>query len=533
MKKLLFAIAGAAAFSAFAADPSAGANDISLVGFENYTVDQTVIGYGDNGQEGGSLWSCAGDDASLVKAYAGGDVSAPSITEPRPFNGETNTKYLNLDTNGSELKRNIKADGTPQGVSTDPLYIDTLVQFTPSESAPTDLDSDVKLAIWLGVDSEHNTTNLYVQGVQYATAEIDTPVATAYMITNVIPQPGTWYRLTVKAIPAALSKAGMVSAFTVAIDGTEAVASQGLLVDAALATAEGDVALGENGYICTADDLALITANKVFGSMADLTQTGLTTVGFKGTGALDDFVVTTEEPGFSPAVLEFTLTWDSSMVSAVSYVLSTDTSVTNALTSGTAIQIAVGTTGTVELVPTFEDGYEFDHLQIGDSAWEYLTFPVPGVSTNGTLVAKAAAAYPTYIDTNDGTIKGKYDAWKTAYQADTASQWESAFLLNMDPTAQVAAGTALLKIASITEVSGGWELEIASEATTLTATDGTVLVGNGYLRIIAADTIAGLANATPTYINVAVTNGKITVTVPAANGKFMKAELTTQAPAQN
>ena len=96
----------------------------------------------------------------------------------------------------------------------------------------------------------------------------------------------------------------------------------------------------------------------------------------------------------------------------------------------------------------------------------------------------------------------------------------------MDPATSVAAGTALLKIASITEVATGWEFEIVSDATTLTATDGTAQVGNGYLGIKAADTLEGLASATPSYINVTVTNGKITVIVPAVNGKFMKAELT-------
>ena len=86
MKRLLFAIAGAAVFSAFAADPALG-DHISIVGFENYTVDQTVIGYGDDGQAGNSLWAfpAGADDASLVKAYSGSDVGTPSCSIPAPF----------------------------------------------------------------------------------------------------------------------------------------------------------------------------------------------------------------------------------------------------------------------------------------------------------------------------------------------------------------------------------------------------------------------------------------------------------------
>ena len=202
--------------------------------------------------------------------------------------------------------------------------------------------------------------------------------------------------------------------------------------------------------------------------------------------------------------------------------------------NGTA-QILAGTTVSIAQ-PTFAQGYQLNTITTNDTAVVDPQFPLSFTMDAAMTVAITSelipVTYPTYVG-DDATLRTKYDAWKNAYQADTQSQWESAFLLNMDPTASVAEGTALLKIASITEVSGGWELEIVSDATTLTATDGTVLVGNGYLRIIAADTLAGLTTATPSYINVAVTNGKITVTVPASNGKFMKAELTTQAPAQN
>ncbi len=200
MKKLLFAIAGAAAFSAFAADPSAGANDIDVLGFENFdltnpNVTGAVINRDDTGVEGTSKWSCSGDDASTVKAYGGENATAPNITEPRPFAGETNTKYLNLDTNGSELQRTIPSAG--QSVAADGTYVDTLVQFTPSESAPgaDDLTS-AKLAIWLGV--ENNVTNLCVQGAYYDTTDggltLDATSNQVYKL-NKSCDPNTWYRL--------------------------------------------------------------------------------------------------------------------------------------------------------------------------------------------------------------------------------------------------------------------------------------------------------------------------------------------------
>ena len=324
MKKLLFAIAGAASFAVLAADPSAGANDISIVGFENYTADQTVIGYGDNGVAGDTLWSCAGDDASLVKTLGGDNAAVPSITEPRPFAGETNTKYLALDTNGSELQRAIPSDQDQNVVPAAGMYIDTLVQFTPSESAPTSADlTGAKLAIWLGV--ENNVTNLYVQGNAWDWDSVGsdfTMSSQAYALTGKTIEPGTWYRLTVKAIPNVLSAESpyAISAFQIFVDGTEMAAATAP-ISSALQDAFHDA---EISY-ASADIGTAIQANKLIpaiqsgiGDPADTVT--LTSVGFKGTGALDDFVVTTEAPEFGPAAIDFSLTWPAGLT-AVSYTI--------------------------------------------------------------------------------------------------------------------------------------------------------------------------------------------------------------------
>ncbi len=320
------------------------------------------------------------------------------------------------------------------------------------------------------------------------------------------------------------------------IDGEEIATSTAVYSQAALTqffapTAEG--AGGADDYL-DADNLALLKSGKFIPSL-DSTRAAatLTSVGFKGTGALDDFVVTTEAPGFAPAVLEFTLTWDSSMVSAVSYVLSTDTSVTNALTSGTAIQIAVGTTGTVELVPTFEEGYEFDHLQIGDSAWEYLTFPVPGVSTNGTLVAKAAAALPNYIDSGDAAITAAYNTWKTTYSPDGDSSKEAQFVLNVDPSTTVASNALAITAIEQNETAG-WDItvECTVSGVDLSGTVGTARVNNGYLAVSYTDDLGG--TWTTENINItASASGAVTVNVNKSGAKFMKVKLSAMAEPQN
>ena len=318
MKKLLFALAGAASFAALAADPAAGANDISIVGFENYTADQTVIGYGDDGASGSSLWTATGDDASLVKTYGGDNAAAPNIKEPAPFDeAAENAKYLALDTNGSELQRAIPAAG--QTIAADGTYIDTLVQFTPSESAPTSTDlTGAKLAIWLGV--VENVTNLYVQGgflegpVGEGTPTIDTTATQAYKLGNIHVEPGQWHRLTVKAIKLDDDGGGStISGFQILVDGTLAV-SDTAVADAAGIQYYTDYANEEGVFPGAA---GLLTAKTLIPSCAGvISDATLTSVGFKGTGALDDFVVTTAAPDFTPAAIDFTLTWPAGLTAS-------------------------------------------------------------------------------------------------------------------------------------------------------------------------------------------------------------------------
>ena len=538
MKKLLFAIAGAASFAALAADPEVRTGDIDVLGFENFdltleTVTGAVVDRTDSGVEGTSKWSCSGDDASLVKPYGGDNATAPSITEPAPFAGETNTKYLALDTNGSELQRAIPAAG--QTVAADGTYVDTLVQFTPSESAPTSTDLDgAKLAIWLGVDSEHNTTNLMVAGAYYMMTDpqdettLTFTTSTNYTLSGTY-EPGTWYRLTVKAIPTLANGAEgqYLPGFVIAIDGqTLSIAGSATDSPAYTILTEGGLVTGANKDLL--DDNQFIPALGVSDTTVVPT---LTSVGFKGTGALDDFVVTTVAPDFTPAAISLTLTWTPAEVTGVSYVLESDPATTNVVTSGTAVLIPAAAIGTnVTLIATFESGYEFDYLDIGGYQLQSLTFPVPSVSTNATLVAKAAAAYPTYVG-EDAALKSQYDTWKATNGADSQSAYEKQFLLNVAPGTTVADDA--LVIESIAEnATAGWDIVVSTTVSGAALSDGSSTTYNGYLLVKAANDLAGLSTATPVaYPVTAVTGGKVSITVTA--GKFMKVVLTTTAPAQN
>ena len=316
MKKLLFAIAGAAAFAAMA-------TDYDVLGFEDYVITPenagSVVNKSDTGSGGDSKWDCQGDDASTVKAYDA-EFQAPSITEPAQFSG-SNTQYLNLDTNGSELKRLIPAAGQTIDTGT---YIDTLVQFTPSESAPTAADlTGAKLAIWLGVVND--VTNLYVQAG--AIDDQGTLTSHAYKL-NATAVAGQWYRLTVTALKNVLAKPagemanGYLNGFQIQLDGGSplAAAEDTVFNDTYITDTVLDADWGWLNAETDAATVALLRSNTIFPSLAGMSEmtATLTSVGFKGTGALDDFVVTTEAPAFGPAPIDFTLTWPSGLT-AVSY----------------------------------------------------------------------------------------------------------------------------------------------------------------------------------------------------------------------
>lgn len=553
MKKLMFAAAIAASAAAFAAP-------INAISFEDehYTNGKTFT-------NGDAEYNDAGDANSKYFCFTGGESNSSVVTNENPstangkrtsaFAKSTNTKFLALDTEGGTFWRSINAMietagegatptyslGNPKDVTAAGTYLDTLVQFTVTEDEAPTLGAEDKLAIWLQADN--GTTNLMVAAGYFDSSDafVSNKV---FALKGVVIQPGEWYRLTVAAIDNIFTDADeagyRIAAFTIRIDGTvmttdnemtvHADAYSGWIKDYLSAEMQGKVEGGS------------VFLSRIQGETDD--QTGaflpntLQGVGFQGTGAVDEIVWTEEDP-FAGSAIEFTLTWGEG-VSAVSYTLSTDLTATNSLTSGTAVQLAPGDgTATIELIPTFTTGYEFDKVTMGETELG-LTFAIPGVTTNATLFAKAAApAYPTYIDTTDTTIKDKYDAWKQAVGFDDSSTSThlNQFLLNVDESATV--GDTALEITEIKQnATAGWDITIGCslDGVGLTGTVGETIVCNGYLAVSYTDDLT----STWTTENIPVTavdatTGTVTVNVNKANAKFMKVTLTAapQASANN
>ena len=341
MRKLMFTTALVASAAAFA-DP------LNAISFEGYDADATfTIGQAEKNEdrstksEGtyGYFFYQGDTDGSSVKEFASGDVASPNITRPLYFADATpKAKYLELSTEGGILWRSINtlnmdnSGGVPvydlgdaKAIAPDGTYLDTLVQFTPTEdgSGPTDITADDKLVIWLNVDQQSGATNLMVKAKYYFfNGQIDAS-ETNYVLTavtgtkNVVA--GEWYRLTIKAIPNVMSDdtQGVLSVFEIFIDGVQMCATM-----APFDASEG----GFGTMLRTMVPEALLSAydaNALFPSLAPYGNTGdtptLQGIGFKGSGALDDIVWTEEDP-FNVLAAGFTLTWPDG-VTPVSYTI--------------------------------------------------------------------------------------------------------------------------------------------------------------------------------------------------------------------
>ena len=139
------------------------------------TIPQTgMTDEGTDGSKIGSVWFGAASEDTVVTAY-GGDVAATSKDRPDGITATPNDKFLKVS-NSSPLWRVFKAytydgdapttfpatpvtvpaaaDQTAAGKYHGGLFIDTLVQFTPSEDAPTPEDGS-KLIVWMNAESNH------------------------------------------------------------------------------------------------------------------------------------------------------------------------------------------------------------------------------------------------------------------------------------------------------------------------------------------------------------------------------------------
>ena len=325
MKKLTFALACASAFALFAAV------DAPKAGFEGYEAGATVADAVEPGTQA-LHWiydaASGSSDGSTVKTYGGDNLAAPTTGDAA---GE---KYLELSTEGGTLWRSLASGsatgealadklGAAQAVPSGGFYIDTMVQFTPTEDGGTpETALGDKLAIWLNVDNSGAApvTNLCVRACQWDDNGLDSSdTPTTFVLTNTGDVlPATWYRLTVKAIDDCDQRKTRNENYDSKLTGFQIFLDGKLLKTDGAPFAEGYLALaqdaGDWGWLdpSLAEDKAvldLMESGTLFPSLTGAeTVSTLQAVGFKGSGALDNLAITEENPVQPAEMIDFTLT---------------------------------------------------------------------------------------------------------------------------------------------------------------------------------------------------------------------------------
>lgn len=529
MKKMMLALACAAACAA-------SATEWGYVGFENLDVglmtygDPDSVGTSQNLVEGNFLYaaSSGSTDNSSVVAYDG----APSLPAGAPK--AVGEKYLSLSTEGGTLWRSLNSPHLDGNVEVEKgtwvdgeavevpenghLYIDTMVQFTPTEDgSEPEVGEDAKLAIWLNVAEVDGVskTNLCVRGAVISSDGQGTPT-TFTIVDGPDVVPGKWYRLTVEMISyidddgAILGQ--QIPGFKVSLDGTVLTADKCTLTTE-LIDLIGDMELPEV--------LQDALAKKVFANIKGAEASALTAVGFKGSGAIDEFLATDATPEFVPTftTVEFTLAWGEG-VSAVTYTIEGEEA--KSAENGAAIDVVSGKKVTVAATPVDE--------------WYGITSGVGDftVSEKTTVIVEAGLKPMTELNipgfsgsaASTTDVKRWADGKKLALDDVKACPFAyQSYLLN----------TSLLTAAPTLKID---DVAVAGDQMTITvsATAGGTPVDLedifGVLFVQTGDTLADMTTATPVKKvgDNKQTDGKLTVTLDVGK-KFVKASINENPPA--
>lgn len=381
MRNTMFAFACAASAAAFALgqETTPAYSGGQLIGFEGYTFPEGQSGFtgifnktdigSDNGDK---YWFAEGasTDGSTVKAYGTNEGEKQPWESGASASGEAGRNYLELNTEGATLWRTMNyGNGTEMPTSgvdvpDGGIYIDTMVQFTPTEGAdvplkPTSGEGDNavysdKLAIWLASSSDSAETNLMVFAKSFDfQSESTTTKFETYKLAYVDGDaainvnPGEWHRLTVKGrnIPDATGDEATVeiSVFTIYLDGKMLKAVPDTEQQAPF-TSEFLEGYGEDDSLKTE-----LASNTMIAGLGETKNKGtafsLTAVGFQGTGAIDALNITAENPfGGTPAATEYVLSITlGTGVGTVTYTIDNNsTTISTSTGTDNGIKVAAG-----------------------------------------------------------------------------------------------------------------------------------------------------------------------------------------------
>ena len=355
-------------------------------GFETMAAGDTVANDTPESDSQTIYWSEeATDSENTVTAYTD---NVPSFTDKTAGNN-----FLAVDSS-TGLFRNFNAKDVdvfaPQAIGGG-LFVDTMVQFTPADTAPTP-DSADKLIVWVQeveADEAQGTdaaTNLVVTAGYYG----ETGFTSKDFVLDVGDDFGflDWHRLTIKAIEDAGTGA---AGFVVYVDGV-ALGVPADDKDGYLGDLDGyEIELSTLGAKYNAQGqlfLSLLDANN------DANPTSLTAVGFKGTGKIDDLELTDVAPTFAADALTFTLTWTPAEVASIT--VNEDALTPEELAIGSKVYVDLAPGAEFTVVATYAAGYmagEWDgDVKVTSPTTLAITAVPAQFEVNGTAYATFAEA---------------------------------------------------------------------------------------------------------------------------------------------
>lgn len=356
MKKLMIALAAATtAMFSF--------GDFTSTGFENspYVAGELLSTTNDDA----GRTSIDGDFAATWVALPEEEVVEHEIraygeNDPAPEGG--GSQYLHVESSNTStlLQRNVQPGGAAAPIG-DGIYLDTLVKFSPADKLfeASDIVTGDKIAItYVGEDAtevENPISNIvvcagYVDG--------STIVPTNYVMNlpdNADFDVNAWHRLTVRSIANVGSSVAPVG-FAIYIDGNPKPLTYASDVAAGDSEYVGALNAAVQTYLYNGEKHALLPSLVNSGD----NKTTITTVGFKGSGCVDNLAFT-DDPGFIEEGTAVEIVWDEGVATYTVVDSENNTLVDGAVTGGTAgstnLLLEVGITY-LTVTATYGIGYE-------------------------------------------------------------------------------------------------------------------------------------------------------------------------------
>lgn len=339
-----------------------------------------------------SLIVAVGAQAAVECSFDSGVIDSAWII---PDDAQYNTEEGRLNILDSTIDSPVVCSD-PQPITSEGVYIDTVVKFTPAIDNNFALARNDKTAIWTVQETEGGPVKLVAKAARFIDMWRESE-AHIYDLTPENFNVEEYHRLTVKVIKIGEDVLGDEEfyGFVVFLDGTPL-------------TYYGKAQLGSfsSGILENLDTTAAqyystsATRNSLLPSL--FTGNGydaIDSVSVAGMGSLDDFVISTTAPEFATHQLKYTLIWDAGVKK-----LSVNNELVD-LTLGTSKVLPLATSpATITIYAEFKDGFETRWVN-GDksvSAGDRIS-----VLTTATLFSVDGVAYPD-------TVEGRRNAVRAA-----------------------------------------------------------------------------------------------------------------------